>query len=507
LRGFVASTIALNTHHNTPCMENIAHLIASLSKSEVKFLRHIYSFLRSREEQKRLNLLEFVLAGKKTDAEIAVDLGYSSAKSVSYCTLKQRVRTDILNMLLFQEGYETGEQDFEMAQFECRRSLLYGDLLRSRGEYDEADQLLDRASRTAEKFELYGEQVLIDDLQRNYVAAQADTYRFQDLSKKIEHNHNLQRLVLKARRSHYEIAVPRLLVGQESFNFNQTGSHLLEQSASNLQQGSVRLKFYHHLSAMNFHSAMRDFHQARKHGMELLNLCNEETMLRVDANHAAVNLELANICLNTVGCAKANKHARLAVDFSKNQPLQQVHAYIILFFSHFRDGQLQDASDVIKEAIGHRYLKSYPEILNRFRLLQSGIAFRQKDYDVCYDSLQKCSEVSRDHRGWMPGWYLLETQVALEMGKLRETVHFRMETFRKMLHNHGYYKSANATRLLSILNLLRDLSRFDLDFKKVLDKKSKDIELLRDGKNEYWWNPAGYELIRFDEWLLSKANA
>ncbi|MGL4599038.1 MAG: hypothetical protein ACRCYO_16080, partial [Bacteroidia bacterium] len=335
----------------------------------------------------------------------------------------------------------------------------------------------------------------------------SDIYRFQELSNKIERNHHLQRLVLKARRSHYEIAVPRLLSTKETHEFNLIGSNLLEQSAANMQQGSVRLKFYHHHSAMNFHSATRNFVDAREHGIELLNLCSEEPMLRVSPNQAAVNLELANICLNTTGCEQAYKHARLAVDFSKDQPLQQVHACIILFFAHFRDGQLEEAASVINEALAHRYLKNYPEILNRFRLLQSGIAFREKDYDFCYDTLQKCSEVSRDHRGWMPGWYLLETQVALEMGKLRETVHFRMETFRKMLHNHGYYKSAQATRLLSILNLLRDLSRFDLDYKKVLAKKSKDIELLSEGKNEYWWNPAGYELIRFDEWLLSKANA
>ncbi|MGL4599572.1 MAG: hypothetical protein ACRCYO_18755, partial [Bacteroidia bacterium] len=153
-------------------MENIANLIASLSKPEVKFLRHIYSFSNSREDKKRIIFLELFLSGKKTDDEIARELGYASPKSPSYSLLKQRVRTDILNMLLFQEGHESYDHDFEMAQFECRRSLLFGDLLRSRGEYHEADQLLDRASRTAEKFELYGEQVLIDDLQRNHVAAQ-----------------------------------------------------------------------------------------------------------------------------------------------------------------------------------------------------------------------------------------------------------------------------------------------------------------------------------------------
>ena len=81
----------------------------------------------------------------------------------------------------------------------------------------------------------------------------------------------------------------------------------------------------------------------------------------------------------------------------------------------------------------------------------------------------------------------------------------------KIIQN-GY--NPDLKRIIVIFNLLKFLInknynalqlKSHYDFIRTLEERNQFFNLLKNGQDDYEWNPIGYEYIRFDEWLKQKA--
>ena len=75
---------------------------------------------------------------------------------------------------------------------------------------------------------------------------------------------------------------------------------------------------------------------------------------------------------------------------------------------------------------------------------------------------------------------------------------YRTESFKKLLQRN---KEENVERPRLALKILGTYIKTGGDIKKTIQEEKDNIALLSEGKGEYQWDPMGFELIRFDEWL------
>lgn len=486
-------------------MDSLLPLIKSLNRSEVRTLKNLLAINSSGvENDKRADLFERIQKSRNHDEQVVARLlGYSGSSEKAYINLKSRLRDDILNLLMLQEDGRAFETAFAQAAFECRRWLIQGELLLARGVYDGAIDVLEKALHQAHKYELHAEFILIADLLRNHSAVKGDLDTFKGINELIAEGQGDLNSVLKAKQSYYEITVPGLLHVNTQRGYKvQAGELLSKLENKGRRTSSSRIAFYQHLAALNYYSALREFPEALRHGRKLLKQVSEDQLLKSDANQAGVNMEMAGICLNTGDYACAVRHAETAVGLFKPGMVNHMQALMILFFAYFRSGNISEATRTLDLAQSHKQALVDPLLEHRIHLLRSGLLFSQGDYTQSGKLLKRCDGLLKAHDTWLPGWFLLDTLNDFEQQRIDRAA-TKLEAFRKQAARLGINEGARHTRLRSILHLMHAFVRAK-DTNHLLLKEKTEITQLREATGDYHWNPAGYELIRFDEWLMKK---
>lgn len=486
-------------------MVELVSIVQALSPAEAKLVKHFYKLKKYGEQKKRSDLFDLIFNKKVlTDESASKALGYSPNSS-AFINLKVRLKSDVMSILLMQECSSKFSTPYAQAMFSCKRSLMQGEILMSRGIYDEALEMLRKAAKQARKFELYGEQVLIEDLARNHLALRNKVSDFEEISGSIEDSYNKLGQLLKVKRKHYEINIPGLLAVNNFEEYKNKGMQIMEEisQVSNMSSSS-RVQLFHDLTSLHYFSSVHDFSSAQQHAVRLLKAVETDTVVMSKSNQAGVNMELANIYLNVGKYEKAIEHSSNAVDLFKPGMINQLHSYIILFFSYFRNNDFKNASKTIETALEHRLVKSqeHSTMVSRLHLLRAGLAFSEGDYEHSSAILRENSELVQDKEGWMPGYFLLESLILLEKEEV-DLATFKIESFRKLLRRHGLDKKE--LRIWEITRLLRQLVRDNCDYPKLLKKQNENISMLSEAKANYYWNPASYEVIRFDQWLMKKS--
>jgi hypothetical protein len=130
----------------------------------------------------------------------------------------------------------------------------------------------------------------------------------------------------------------------------------------------------------------------------------------------------------------------------------------------------------------------------------ANIEFMQGDYKSVLKTLKRHSFIKTDKSGWRLGFRILELMALVELEQY-DNLPYRLDTFRKMLSS---ITEADVTRPRAVWVLMNRLVKESFDFKAVDKKQKEEIGLLRAGEGNYFWDPRGYEIIRFDEWWAGK---
>lgn len=488
-------------------MKTLQPLIRHLGKNEIRLLRsYIAAKCMDSPNDKRLSLLECILKSKNNDHNtIALLAGYKSAQDKAFVALKLRLKEDVLDMLLLQEGGQAFETAFAQAAFDCRKMLIQGELLQARGIYGAASDLLEKALHLAKRYELHAEFLSIADVLRNHAAVTGDLETFGGLNELMDDVQAKHNRVLRAKQMHYEIVLPGLMNAETIRGYKIKGNGLLSKLENHgKRESSSRIAFYHHLSALNFYSNLHEFPDALRYGQKLLKQVTDDPLMRSDANQAGVNMELAGVCLNTGDYEQAVKHAGAAVELFKPDMVNHMQALIILFFAHFRNGDADSAQRVIAKAYGHKQALAEPLLAARLHLMEAALLYSKKQLRDCARKLRLAQPLVKNGDIWFPGVFLIQSLNDLDMESY-SVISARLSAFRKQAAKSGIAGNRSHTRLNSIVQFMSSVTKFK-DIKHTLRKEKQEISLLRQASGDYYWNPAGYELIRFDDWIQSKAS-
>jgi hypothetical protein len=489
-------------------MKTITKLIRNMKPGEIKLIRHFYQLRRGYEVKKKEKLLVLALTKPDCTDEEARKYLYSTRNSSAFSNLKQRMKADVLNILLLQEGEGRYRSPYARAVFDCRRLLLQGEVLLSRGIYGDAIDLLDKAIELAVKYELYAEQTQALDIYRAHTVMREDGKDFAKISQRISRSIHLLQKVANAKARHYELTVPGLFRSDRCPELLRNGRAYLQEMGNDYQEtGSNRIGFYYHASAIHYNCKARDYEAALFHARELLDLVGSSDVFKADSYKAGANMQIANALLNLYRPAEAVEHARIAIHNFKSGMLNELMALEKLYFCYIRTGEFDKAKDVLEKAFANSSL-DYNEFTSaKWWFFKAGLEFLNGEPDKALRSLKGCQALLKDKTGWLLGYCIFEMMCRVENGNL-DWFEYRSESMKKILKRYVDNKNDhNDKRIRLIYQVMKTLKYNSYDLNLTLEKEEYNLSLLREGKDQYYWDPTGYEIVRFDEWIKNKAQS
>ena len=120
-----------------------------------------------------------------------------------------------------------------------------------------------------------------------------------------------------------------------------------------------------------------------------------------------------------------------------------------------------------------------------------------KKIDSALDSLSTITEIIKNNSGWDFTRRILEIMCYIEQDEI-DLVEFRIDTFRKVLAKDN---NKNLQRIKVIYKILITLKKYGFNFKRTKELEKDNLSLLQKGEDEYYWDPLGFEIIRFDVWF------
>jgi hypothetical protein len=478
----------------------------------VKLLKHFYKYQKD-NESKKINLL-FDLAILSRTAKRKEELDRKTVKRIYGSNnrkneallgkLKCRLKNDILNILLMQNSSQKFKAKHDAAIFECRKMLLQGEILMGRGIYDDGICLLEKASIIASKNELFAEQILIDELCRNYNLSRADEAAFSGFMQRIGKNTSLFEKAQYAKRFHYEMMSSKLFKTSSIQPIEEWEEKLNAIRQDYEKTGSVKVGYYYHLSALNFYREVHMYDRSLEFGLKLLESSKSEDILKTPFYSGKINMELAKCYLLTENYEKTVVHANASNDFFQNDLINELTTLEILLHCHFMKQDHSQMSSVVERAFEKIDIGSDEFNYSKWCFLKAGVQFRKHEYSTAMQTLKDCTGLLKDKNGWVLAYSLFEVICKIENGNL-EWFEYRYEALKKIItrYNKGY--SGQNKRFNLVFRILKTLHKNNYDYVQTVSDEKENVTRLSETSHSYSWHMSGYEPVQFDLWLKEKA--
>lgn len=479
-------------------MKILTQIIRVLKPSEVRLIRNFYKVQPNGEVKRRLELFELAKAGKaSTDAEAAMAI-YKQEPNSAFSHLKNRLQKDVLNILLLKEGSKKYETKFAQAGFDCRRMLIEGQILLERGAYRAGEAVLLKARDLAAEYDLYAEGVQINDILRTNIGIRKGEQAYLSFAPVIADHLNKLEKYLIVKDHYYKIN----LTSQFKKNFEKQSkapleAALLEAEKYYKETESATIGYYYNYLGIFYGHFIGDYNLAEKYAKDYLLLVEKYPAISSDTRIATANLQIASIAMNKNDFPSAINYANIARKRFITGLFNELQATEVLFVALFHNKDYEKALGLIDMAAAHPKYNANKQIPAKWNYYKANLDFVNGNYNDAAVMLMKETELTKDKAGWLMGYRVMELMCAVEQDDL-DIFDYRTESFKKLLQRN---KEENVERPRLALKILGTYIKTGGDIKQTMQDEKKNIDLLKTGKGEHQWDPMGFELIRFDEWL------
>ena len=481
-------------------MKKITQLIQTFSPNEINSLRKYYAINSRQDSILRNKLFEITLEkAPKSDKEAA---GLMNTKTgAAFSMLKKRLYQDALKILFWGEGSKRFKSKFYESRYKVRMMIMEADILLDRQLISSAGAILRKAERIANKFELVEELLLLKDLKQTRRSLSKIVLGYHQLTKdKFEHIDDIKDKLI-ALDYYKQIVMPNLVNANKNLNYIEKSkeANILLKKLSE-ENSNATVQYYYYRSQIYYFHLISDYIQAEKIAFKYADLIKNSPAVHSKDAMGSAGLYLSNISLQLNNYSETIKFANEYMDYfyfgSPNQ--EALHAN--LFVAYLFKNDYINANEQVKIVTAFKIVKPGNYIHSQWMFYKANLEFAQQNFQECLALLQKQTVLTKDKAGWWLGYKLLEMLCIIEL-KNYDWLEYRTETFRKLLSK---VRTENIARPKIILQLLKALVKDNFDYKSVSAKFQDQLNMLKQSKNEYRWDPMGYEIIRFDTWWMEK---
>lgn len=492
MRVAAAQTIICST------LETLIHLVKCLKPNEIQFIKDFYKTKYNRTDNKRLRLFEIILKYQPLDNQKACRLLYKGDRPSAFCHLKKKLHEDLLNFILLnsQTGHDATYQQNE--EILCRKTLLQGKILVSRGIYDQGIELLKEAGKIAERFEFPDLKLAAFDIlrgYRNYAKGLNSRKYYNDQMDKALHNFEK---ILKAREIKFS--------GQFSIRHPSTDELNTNSAHPDISNGCVlsdskRAYFWSQMNVINHCIQNRFFQEAKIKVNQLADLLTTEPALDCSSYHAEVYQLQARVNMYLSQYTAAILPARKSLELFGDGTYEHLQAITILFFAYYRSQYFQHAEEIITFAQHNNY--NQLRLTQPWGLLKAALKFSYGNHLEAGKILNQDKDIKDCDKSWAIGQRLLELLNILEL-KDYDWFEYKIESFRKKL---AVLKALQCQRLSTIYEILKTLRHTSFNFEETVNIHRKNLSLINSTDAACYWDPMGYEMVHVGRWMEKKVPA
>ncbi len=486
-------------------MKSLIQILDKLKQPELRMLKSYYQIKHNKEPSKKLDLLILLKGKRVTDDKEAMKILYGDTDSNSaFSHLKERLKTDLLNTILFLNPEKMYTTRFLKKKLECRKLIIQAELLLNRSDKNIANTILAKALSITQKFEFPDLEIQIRDIMRGEVGFEGGFEMFKTHNERIKECLKLQELILKAKEYYYHIQNPNEeFLGKYSLYEEYIEKAILDIEKNFKYHNSVRVKYWYYLIAVPYYISIKKNYS---HGISLqtdfISLIKNNPAIKSKSGIAGTSMQLAHIQLHTGHYQKALPPALEAVNTFRKDSFNYLRALEILFWVYLRNHDLENAEQTIENAFTHKNIQKAPYFNAKWNYLKANLMFLKGDLSAAHDCLLKSDELTKDKTGWYIGFKLLLIYITFEQ-KNFYWLESQLENFRKLLLRNKN-KPVSLKRAKTIHKVAHALLKNRGDFSKVKNLNQKELNLLKDAKDDMHWDPTGYEVVRFDDWFYKK---
>ncbi len=479
-------------------MKILTQIVRVLKPSEVRLIRNFYKVQPNGEIKRRLELFELVKSGKVTTDMEAAKAVYKGEPNSAYSHLKNRLQKDVLNILLLKEGSKKYETKYAQAVFDCRRMLIEGQILIERGAYRAGEAVLLKANELAVEYELFAETLLINDLLRTTIGIRKGEQAYLSFEREITDSlHKLEKYLI-VKDYYYRLGVLGYFAKNIDKSSKEYAKTALQEAEGhyNASQSPLIGYFYNYLG-IYYGQLNHDYELAYKYALDYLKLVEVSPSITSETRIGTANLQIASIAAYKANYDEAMGFARSAKEKFITGLFNELQAIELMFVIAFHKRDYTEAETIMEMALVHPKYKANKIIPAKWEYFKANLLFVKGQYNQAAVMLMKETELTKDKAGWLMGYRIMELMCAIEQGEL-DIIDYRAESFKKLLQRQ---KDENVERPRTILKVLNTYVKTGGDIKMTLTEEKTSITKLREGKEHFRWDPLGFEMIRFDEWL------
>jgi len=487
-------------------VKNLIPIINSFDSKERRFVRRFFNAKTNGMEKKKLQLFDSIISGVQTDKE-AAQLLYGCPPNSSFSHLKKRLKKDLLNFIILSDPKSSGDTDRVNEEIKCRRLFLQGQLLVRRGVFDEGERILNDALSLAESYEMFAEILVIRDFLRTTSGFRKGIETYQKYSETMDYQHVELGKWLKVRQYNFQVSLLNEFKGNKKTNLEQDTAQILKDlDAYNEKKSSERFIFWYYVSKMRDHNISKEFVEADFYVRKLLDLFSEDSIMKTKSNQGGVLKDVVYINLNLGNYKEAVKYANQAISNFRKGMINEIRTMDYLFFAHLRDKDYENAEITVQKALQHKQINAGNKLIKaRWLFFYANLEYLKGNHKEAAQSLRTNDHITSDKSGWNLGCRLLEMMIDMEENDLF-LVDYKLKNFNRLLSSKNT-RTENIERARLISKVIRLFIKHRGDFNETFEVAKDEIQALEDGEGQLFWDPMGYEVIRFDEWFRDKRDA
>jgi len=478
-------------------MDRIRQVFSSLSKAELKSLKHLLSVQHSKGDNKPLELLRMLEHDPQLGPEQAAEKLYGDAKSKAFIMMKSRLYERMLDFLCVWGENTTTEQDevFYGGQIQFRKATLRASVLRSRKLKNLALPFWEESAEYARK--CCAPEWEMDALIQIRNSYPLDLESFERLSQHLAKSSRAHEVNLNAAGIFGKFIRLKNRKTYSEQPFEYLNRILPELEAALQETPSPRAQYYYLLMCYYLADHRQDFGTARLVLQHLAALCEDEKGLVTNSRYFEPRYQIGLLELKLLNFNASIQVLQEMADSQKEGSDIRNKALLLMAYPMLCLGNLQSIVPVFQEL--ERTLDKTPtsaRLKPQLSYLKGCHAFLMGKPSDAWMCLQDAMAEWSDEAGSAVGLRLFEIMLLVGRG-MDDIAGQKLESLRKHITKYGCTE-----RFKSIFKILSWADKQGFSIK----AGAKETSMVSDLQKLHPWDPSFQEVIRFEQWHAEHRN-
>jgi hypothetical protein len=271
-------------------------------------------------------------------------------------------------------------------------------------------------------------------------------------------------------------------------------------------QTNVSFAFYYGICLeINLYSESGAIELAADKAQELLRFVKSKPSLNTLPQLPICYLYLAQTHIPLFRFSEVLIYTSLAKEYFKQGSWNYGETLLMEFYAHFYRNEFSSAYAAVNELLDdNRYAATRYKQGER-RYLKACCLVALGEYTEAQYELSQIYQITKDKTGWNIGYRLMSIILSCINRKV-ERMDSDLSALQRDLHRIKHLSNISSRDKIVIV-ILRELLKYDGDFRYVAKTRNKELTYLRNSSGEYAWRMFGHEVIPFHlllESLVSK---